>query len=116
MYYDPFTIDDIEAKIGPFDLARGKPFESHVLRGPEGQRPLSAIGCAWSCGCDVRGPAYTDLRTCYWLPWVKHRSFELGEPNVQLPEELTGGIVVDRETATYCPDKGHLFEATVNSL
>ncbi len=115
-YFGPYAIGDIEAHLGDFDLARVKPFESHVLRGPEGQRPLTAIGCAWSCGCDVRGPAYDGIRTCYWMPCGKHRHIVLGEPTVELPEHLAGGIIVDRETATYGPDKGHLFEATPYSL
>ena len=110
-FYGPFTITEIEQFIGPdFKQVWMKPHESRVLRGPRGERPLTAVGMTYACGCEVRGSSYVMLRTSRWAPCTAHREILEGMPKCDLPASLEGGILVPIEAATYRRDHA-LFEA-----
>jgi|SRR5665213_526663 len=117
-YYGPFTIVEVERCIGDFTMVWMKPHDTRVVRGPDGQRPLYAVGCAWPCGCEVRGPSYVNLRTSRWAPCRQHQQFVLWQntPQTAVPEEQCGGILVPRDQATRRQDEMMLFEAVPYSL
>jgi len=115
-FYGPFTILKVERFIGPgFEDVWMKPYESWVFRGPQGQRPLTAVGMTWPCGCEVRGSSYVMLRTSHWAPCPAHREILDGLPPCDLPTHLEGGIRVPRDAGTYKPDRV-LIEAIPGSL
>ena len=116
-YYGPFTIDEVERCIGDFTMVWMKPREALFLRGPEGQRPLYAVGIARPRGCDVRGESYVHMRTSRWAPCEQHRRcvLDLDAPTCTIPQECSGGYLVSRDQATQ--GQGTLlFEAVPYSL
>jgi hypothetical protein len=71
-FYGPFRITEIRS--GPdFTQVWMKPHESRVFPGPQGQRPLTAVGMTWPCGCEVRGSSLVTVRTSRWAPCADHR-------------------------------------------
>jgi hypothetical protein len=105
-YYGPFTTMQIDRCIGrEFDRVWIKPADNARWRGPQGQRPLTTIGTAWPCGCEVRGGALAVVPTDYWAPCAAHREILDGLPTCELPKRLEGGILIPREAAMYRSDR-----------
>lgn len=85
-----FALEEIEFAAGDFTEVLMKPFESRVIRGPHGERPLTTVGYAWPCGCEARGTALNGWRTCFWSTCGRHTSFASSQPICDVPERLAG--------------------------
>jgi len=102
-FYGPYTISQVEAAIGDFTAVRMKPVDNHVIRGPKGERRLSAVGCIWDCGCETRGPAMVRLMSSRWRPCARHTPMMHHERTTIVPAELDGEYIVPRHLATMRP-------------
>ncbi len=112
-FHGRFSLDAIEARIGSLEWAIMKPSDSHVLRGPQGQRHLTTVGYGWNCGCEVRGTALTGMSTCLWSSCARHRAHVIDAPFERVANRLADGVYVPLDVLK---DGIHLFERVPNTL